>query len=92
MTGRLVPDSSLLELLLELLELWEPEGLPLDRYRDTGAAFILGGGLVPDTLSTLPPTSIHRLPPFPHSKQHTHLITITHATRTFLNGVNRLLG
>lgn len=36
--------------------LWEPTGLLLDRHRDAGTAFILGGGLVPDTLSTLPPT------------------------------------
>lgn len=60
MTGRLAPDSTLLP-----LELREPAGLPLDRHRDAGTAFILGGGLVPDTLSALPPTLTHHHPPLP---------------------------
>lgn len=59
-TGRLAPDSTLLP-----LELREPAGLPLDRHRDAGTAFILGGGLVPDTLSALPPTLTHHHPPLP---------------------------
>ena len=68
------PDSSPL-LLLELLE---PTGLHIQR--DTGPEFILGGGLVPDTLSTLPPTFTHHHLPFPNKTHtHTHLIT-SHTT------------
>ncbi len=61
-------------LLLLELELWEPVGLPLNRHRDAGTAFILGGSLVPDTLSALPPTFI---PPFPYST-HTHTLSAAH--------------
>lgn len=65
-TGRLAPDSSRLP-----LKLWEPAERPLDRHRDAGTAFILGGGLVPDTLSALPPTFTHHRPPLPTLSTHT---------------------
>lgn len=42
--------------------------------RHAGAKFILGGGLVPDTLSALPPTFIYHHPPSSQTT-HTHLIT-----------------